>query len=270
MRDVGLVNVDEPFANLLTQGMVLKDGAKMSKSKGNTVDPQHLIEEFGADTARLFIMFAAPPQQSLEWSDAAVEGAFRFLRRLWRMVFDHVQLGPTLPLDVQSLNEKQKILRRTTHELIQKVSDDMGHRFTFNTAIAGVMEMLNAVSKFDDHSEQGRAVSHEALNAAVILLSPIVPHICHELWQHLNPGTAPILEQAWPMADAAAMVRDQIELVVQVNGKLRGRVSVPADADRNEVEKTAMADENVKRYVEGKAIVKVIVVPGKLVNIVVK
>lgn len=270
MRDAGLVTIDEPFANLLTQGMVLKDGAKMSKSKGNTVDPQNLIEEFGADTARLFIMFAAPPQQSLEWSDTAVEGAFRFLRRLWRMVFDHVQLGATEPLAVNALDEKQKILRRHTHELIQKVSDDMGNRFTFNTAIAGVMEMLNAVSKFDDHSEQGRAVSHEALNAAVILLSPIVPHICHELWQHLNPSAGSILEQPWPVADAAAMVRDQIDLVVQVNGKLRGRVSVPADADRNEVEKTAMADENVKRYVEGSAIVKVIVVPGKLVNIVVK
>ncbi len=270
MRDVGLVNVDEPFANLLTQGMVLKDGSKMSKSKGNTVDPQQLIDEYGADTARLFIMFAAPPEQSLEWSDAGVEGAFRFLRRLWRMVFDHIQLGATAPLIASSLDEKQKILRRHTHEMIQKISDDMGRRFTFNTAIAAVMEMLNAISKFDDHSEQGRAVIQEALSAAVILLSPIVPHICHVLWQNLNPDTSGLLDQSWPQADSAALVRDQIELVVQVNGKLRGRINVPADADRNEVEKTAMHDANVKRFIEGQAIVKVIVVPGKLVNIVVK
>jgi len=270
MRDAGLIKVDEPFANLLTQGMVLKDGSKMSKSKGNTVDPQQLIDEYGADTARLFIMFAAPPEQSLEWSDAGVEGAFRFLRRLWRMVFDHVTLGATQPLNTAGLDEKQKILRRHTHEMIQKISDDMGRRFTFNTAIAAVMEMLNAISKFDDRSEQGRAVVQEALSAAVLLLSPIVPHICHVLWQYLNPAAGLILDQSWPQADTDALVRDQIELVVQVNGKLRGRVFVPADADRNEVEKTAMDDENVKRFTEGNAIVKVIVVPGKLVNIVVK
>ena len=270
MRDAGLLKNDEPFSNLLTQGMVLKDGSKMSKSKGNTVDPQALIEQYGADTARLFIMFAAPPEQSLEWSDSAVEGAFRFLRRVWRMVYDHLQLGTAPALIVSALNDKQKAVRRHTHATIQKFSDDVGRRFTFNTAIAAVMELLNVLSKSDDRSEQGRAVMQEALEAIVLLLSPIVPHICHYLWLTLRPDAKPVIDMAWPKADPQALVRDSIELVVQVNGKLRGRVTVPADADRNEVEAAAMADENVKRFLEGLAIVKVIVVPGKLVNIVVK
>jgi leucyl-tRNA synthetase len=270
MRDAGLTEFDEPFTNLLTQGMVLKDGAKMSKSKGNTVDPQALIEQYGADTARLFIMFAAPPEQSLEWSDSAVEGAFRFLRRVWRLVFEHVQQAAAPALQIDMLDDKQKVLRRHTHATIQKFSDDVGRRFTFNTAIASVMELLNVLSKFDARSEQDRAVMQEALEAIVLLLSPIVPHICHALWQHLRPDAGPVIDMAWPTADPQALVRDSIELVVQVNGKLRGRVTVPADADRNEVETAAMADANVQRFVEGMAIVKVIVVPGKLVNIVVK
>ena len=270
MRDVGLLKVDEPFANLLTQGMVLKDGAKMSKSKGNTVDPQSLIEEYGADTARLFIMFASPPEQSLEWSDSGVEGAFRFLRRVWRLVYDHVQRGEAPALNTAALSDKQKAVRRQVHETIQKFSDDVGRRFTFNTAIASVMELTNTLNKFDDHSEQGRAIMQEALTSSVLLLSPIVPHITHYLWQKLLPGTQPVIDMPWPVADQSALTRDSIELVVQVNGKLRGRVVVPADADRNEVEEKALADENVKRFVDGNVIVKVIVVPGKLVNIVVK
>ena len=315
MRDVGLINADEPFSNLLTQGMVvaptfyrdtgdgkkayfspaevyinldergraqtatlkqdnkpviLGNNEKMSKSKNNGVDPQELIKQYGADTARLFIMFAAPPDQSLEWSDSGVEGAFRFLRRVWRQVYDHVQVGTAAALQTEALNDKQKIIRRHTHATIQKCSDDVGRRFTFNTAIASVMELLNVLSKFDDQSEQGRAVMQEALEAIVLLLSPIVPHICHSLWQQLRPEAKPVIDMAWPQVDAQALVRDSIELVVQVNGKLRGRVTVPADADRNEVEAAAMADDNVKRFVEGLAVVKVIVVPGKLVNIVVK
>ena len=270
MRDAGLLKVDEPFTNLLTQGMVLKDGTKMSKSKGNTVDPQALIEQYGADTARLFIMFAAPPEQSLEWSDSAVEGAFRFLRRVWRQVYDHLQRGAAPALQIEALSDKQKILRRHTHATIQKFSDDVGRRFTFNTAIASVMELLNVLSKFDDASEQGRAVMQEALEAIALLLSPIVPHVCHSLWQQLRPDTKPVIDMAWPQADSQALVRDSIELVVQVNGKLRGRVTVPTDADRNEVEAAALADDNVKRFVAGQAVAKVIVVPGKLVNIVVK
>jgi leucyl-tRNA synthetase len=250
--------------------MVLKDGAKMSKSKGNTVDPQALIEEYGADTARLFIMFAAPPDQSLEWSDSGVEGSFRFLRRLWRLVYDHVERGTPPSLNVAVLDDRQKVLRRQVHETIQKCSDDIGRRFTFNTAIAAVMELTNTLNKFEDHSEQGRAVMQEALVSCVLLLAPIVPHITHHLWQQLRPEEEPVIDIAWPAVDESALARDSIELVVQVNGKLRGRVEVPADAGRDEVEKQALADENVKRFVEGNVIVKVIVVPGKLVNIVVK
>ncbi len=270
MRDLGLVNNDEPFANLLTQGMVLKNGTKMSKSKGNTVDPQQLIERYGADTARLFIMFAAPPEQSLEWSDTAVEGSFRFLRRLWRVVFDHIQLGPTIELDVNQLSDKQKALRRQLHATIKKISDDIGRRFTFNTAIAAVMELMNNIGKFDDRSEMSRAILQEAFESIILMLSPIVPHFCHNVWSELSPGSVSIEDQAWPVFDELALLRDELEVIVQVNGKLRGRINIPADADRNEVEKTAMADDNVKRFVEGLAIVKVIVVPGRLVNIVVK
>ena len=270
MRDLGLIKTNEPFKNLLTQGMVLKDGSKMSKSKGNTVDPQRLIERYGADTARLFIMFAAPPEQSLEWSDTAVEGAFRFLRRIWKMAFDHIQLGPVVELDVTSLDDKQKVLRRQLHETIKKISDDMGRRFTFNTAIAAVMELMNTIGKFEDRGKQSRAILQEALEAILLMLSPIVPHFSHNLWQELCPGTDAVVDQPWPAADEEAMQRDELELVVQVNGKLRGRISVPADADRNEVEEMALADKNVQRFVDGKAIVKVIVVPARLVNIVVR
>ncbi|MGD8782792.1 MAG: leucine--tRNA ligase [Thioalkalispiraceae bacterium] len=270
MRDIGLIKNAEPFSNLLTQGMVLKDGSKMSKSKGNTVDPQELIERYGADTARLFIMFAAPPEQSLEWSDAAVEGAFRFLRRVWRAVYEHIQEGEVVELDVAILNDKQKALRRQLHETIRKISDDVGRRFTFNTAIAAVMELMNAMGKFEDRSEQSRAVLREAYEAILLMLAPIVPHFTHGLWQELCPECDAIVDQSWPVVDEAALQRDQIQMVVQVNGKLRGQIDLPADADRNEVEKIALDNDNVKKFVEGKAIVKVIVVPGKLVNIVVK
>lgn len=269
MRDVGLTNNDEPFENLLTQGMVLKDGTKMSKSKGNTVDPQGLIEQYGADTARLFMMFAAPPEQSLEWSDAGVEGASRFLKRLWRQVYDHVEAGDVAALDLTALNDGQKTLRRQTHETIAKVGDDVGRRFTFNTAIASVMELINAIAKFKDDSEQGRAVMQESLQSIVLLLSPIVPHITHELWKILGQ-TGLLLEQAWPKVDESALVKDSIQIIVQVNGKLRSRIEVPASADKAEIETAAVTDENVKRFTEDKQVVKVIVVPGKLVNIVVR
>jgi len=268
MRDVGLVKNDEPFSNLLTQGMVLKDGAKMSKSKGNTVDPQALIETYGADTARLFMMFAAPPEQSLEWSDSGVDGASRFLKRLWRIVHEHIQAGETVDLNVADLNTDQKALRRVTHLTIQKVTDDINRRYTFNTAIAAVMELLNAISKFTDGSEQGRAIKQEALQAAVLLLSPIVPHITHNLWQVLGDDRA-IINANWPEYDENALVSDSIELSVQVNGKMRARIEVPADADKASIEAIAMASENVQRNIEGKQIKRVIVVPGRLVNIVV-
>ncbi len=269
MRDAGLTRNDEPFENLLTQGMVLKDGAKMSKSKGNTVDPQGLIDQYGADTARLFMMFAAPPEQSLEWSDAGVEGASRFLKRLWRLVHEHVAAGEVAALDSAQLNDGQKALRRQTHETIAKVSDDIGRRYTFNTAIAAVMELINAIGKFSDDSAQGRAVKQESLQTVVLLLSPIVPHITHVLWQKLGNDSL-LLQQPWPTADEAALKKDALQIIVQVNGKLRSRIEVAASASKDEIEQAAQDDANVKRFTEGKQVVKVIVVPGKLVNIVVK
>ena len=268
MRDEGLTDVSEPFTNLLTQGMVLKDGAKMSKNKGNTVDPQELIARYGADTVRLFMMFAAPPEQSLEWSDDGVQGSYRFLKRFWHAVVDHAEAGPAAPLDAASLDDSQKELRRKTHQTIAKIGDDLGRRNSFNTAVAAAMELLNAINKFEDASEAGRAVEREALEAVVVMLSPMTPHICHALWQQLGHATA-LIDQAWPEFDETALELDMIELVVQVNGKLRGRVSVPADADKAAIETLAVADENVQRFVEGKDIRKVIVVPGRLVNIVV-
>ncbi|RAH37327.1 leucine--tRNA ligase [Halomonas sp. SL1] len=313
MRDFGLVQSDEPFQRLLTQGMVIAetfyrpeanggkewfnpadvsvqrddkgrplsavleaDGQpvemggieKMSKSKNNGVDPQAMIDRFGADTVRLFMMFAAPPEQSLEWSDSGVEGAHRFLKRLWRMVAEHVEAGTPGELDVDALNDDQRELRRKTHETIQKASDDIGRRTTFNTAIAAVMELTNAIGKFEDESPLGLAVSREAVEACVLLLAPITPHACHALWAELGHDE-PAIDARWPTVDASALARDTIELVVQVNGKLRARLEVPAEADKAAIEAQAMAAENVQRHLEGKTVRKVIVVPGKLVNIVV-
>ena len=268
MRDFGLSAADEPFTNLLTQGMVLKDGAKMSKNKGNTVDPQELIDRYGADTVRLFMMFAAPPEQALEWSDEGVQGASRFLKRFWSAVQAHAAGGEVAGLDVSALNDDEKALRRKTHQTIAKVSDDIGRRYTFNTAIAASMELLNAVNKLDGGSAQGREVEREALDAIVLMLSPIVPHICHELWSALGHDTAPV-DQPWPAFDESALAQDTVEIVVQVNGKLRGRISAPADADKNRVAELALADDNVQRFVAGKDVRKTIVVPGRLVNIVV-
>ncbi|NWO11647.1 leucine--tRNA ligase [Chromohalobacter salexigens] len=312
MRDFGLVESDEPFQRLLTQGMVIaetfyrhnangskdwfnpadvdvkrddksrpisavlrEDGQpvemggieKMSKSKNNGVDPQSMIDRFGADTVRLFMMFAAPPEQSLEWSDSGVEGAHRFLKRLWKLVADHLDAGTPAALDVAALDDDQKTLRRKTHETIAKASDDIGRRTTFNTAIAAVMELVNAVGRFEDTSPQGLAVTREALEDCVLILAPIVPHASHALWQALGHET-PVIDADWPVADEAAMVKDSVELAVQVNGKLRARLEVPAAADKAAVEAQALEAENVRRHTEGKTVRKVIVVPGKLVNIV--
>jgi len=268
MRDEGLTDVSEPFTNLLTQGMVLKDGAKMSKAKGNTVDPQELIDRYGADTVRLFMMFAAPPEQSLEWSDDGVQGSFRFLKRFWTAVVDHAAAGAVEAFDADELNAAQKDLRRKTHQTIAKISDDLSRRHSFNTVVAASMELLNAINKFADDSATGHAIVREALHAVVLMLSPMVPHICHVLWRELGHESA-LIDQTWPEVDSSALELDLIELVVQVNGKLRGRVSIEADADRESVEARALADENVQRFIAGKDIRKVIVVPGKLVNIVV-
>ncbi len=312
LRDAGLVESDEPFANLLTQGMVLaetfyrrdesgathwyspadvdivrdekggisqailrEDGqpveiggiTKMSKSKNNGIDPQLMIDRYGADTVRLFMMFASPPDQSLEWSDSGVEGANRFLRRLWRVVSEHVNAGAVAALDIDSLDDGLKKLRSKTHQTIAKVSDDIGRRYTFNTAIAACMELINEISKVSDDSDAARAVRHEALEAVVLMLSPIVPHITHALWQLLGHDEA-IVDASWPQADEQALVQDTIEMVFQVNGKVRGKVEVPVDLPREEVEKLALANPNVQKFTDGKQVRKVIVVPGRLVNIV--
>jgi leucyl-tRNA synthetase len=266
LRDEGLSAADEPFTNLLTQGMVLKDGAKMSKAKGNTVDPQELIARFGADTVRLFMMSAAPPEQSLEWSDDGVQGAYRFLKRFWHSVAQHCAEGSVE--SVGDFNDAQKDLRRKTHQTIAKVSDDIGRRYKFNTAIAASMELLNAVSRFEDASSAGRAVVQEALESIVLLLAPIVPHICHTLWGQLGHEES-LLAANWPDVDDEALEQELIEVVVQVNGKLRGRISVAFDADEDEIRELALNDENVQRFIAEKAVRKVIVVPGKLVSVVV-
>ncbi|MFT7300558.1 MAG: leucyl-tRNA synthetase [Porticoccus sp.] len=267
MRDEGLLNSDEPFTKLLCQGMVLKDGTKMSKSKGNTVDPQALIKQYGADTVRLFTMFAAPPEQSLEWNDSAVDGAHRFLRKLWKAVHLHLQTEGSITLDASGLNQKQQDLRRKTHETIAKVSDDFGRRQTFNTAIAAVMELLNELGKSDREIPNGLAVEREALKTAVLVLSPIVPHICSALWQELGLGDN-LLNAPWPQVDKSALVKTTIQLAVQVNGKLRAQIDVPANASKEDIELVAQDNENVQRFTEGLTIRKVIVVPSKLVNIV--
>ena len=313
MRDLGLTQLDEPFTNLLTQGMVLNEiyfrkpasgrvvyynpadvdvqlddkGARigavlradgqpvesggigtMSKSKGNGVDPQALVEQYGADTARLFMMFAAPPEQSLEWSDEGVEGAFRFMKRLWKAVHQHVSQGPATALDRQALTTEQRDLRRQVHETLRKVSHDIGTRRTFNTAIAAVMELMNSLARFDDRTPQGRAVMQEALEIVVLALQPVVPHACHALWRELGHERA-VVDERWPEVDSAALARDSIEVVVQVNGKLRGRVTVPADADEAQVREAALADANVQKFMEGKPVRKFVYVPGKLANVVV-
>ncbi|ABI55754.1 leucine--tRNA ligase [Alkalilimnicola ehrlichii MLHE-1] len=314
MRDEGLLQSDEPFRNLLTQGMVIAetyyrergDGGKdwynpaevtvqrdergrpvsavleddgepvvmgaiekMSKSKNNGVDPQALIDRYGADTVRLYTMFAAPPDQSLEWSDSAVEGAYRFLRRYYGLVRDHVAAGPVPALDVASLDDAARDLRRKVHETIAKASDDVGRRYTFNTAIAAVMELCNALGKAAANEPSGaaRAVLQEGLEAATLILAPIAPHVTHVCWQALGHDEA-VIDARWPAVDESALTRDTIELVVQVNGKLRSRLQLPADADKAAAEAAALADEKVQRFTEGKTVRKVIVVPGKLVNIV--
>jgi leucyl-tRNA synthetase len=269
MRDEGLLQCDEPFKKLLCQGMVLKDGSKMSKSKGNTVDPQELIERYGADTVRLFIMFAAPPEQSLEWSDSGVEGAHRFLKRLWKLVHQHAQSGTAPALDVAALDNAQRDLRRKTHETIAKVSDDYSRRLTFNTAIAAVMELSNEIGKAGDRTGQNLAVEREALQAAVLLLAPIVPHICHTLWRELGHGET-LLQAAWPTVDASALQRSTIELAVQVNGKVRGQIIVAVDADHDAIIALALAQENIQKFVAGKTIAMSKVIPGKLVTFAVK
>jgi leucyl-tRNA synthetase len=269
MRDVGLIKSDEPFTNLLTQGMVLKDGSKMSKSKGNTVDPQELIDTYGADTARLFMMFAAPPDQSLEWADSGVEGASRFLKRLWKACYEHVSLGEIKAYSQGELSTELKQLRLQLHQTIEKVGDDYGRRHSFNTAISSVMELMNALAKIEGTDETTRSVRQEVLQNVSLLLSPIVPHICQTLWAELKPNSH-ILDAGWPIADKAAMVQDSIEYVVQVNGKLRGNLSVPRETEKAAIEALSIEQDFVTKFlVDGASVRKIIVVPNKLVNVVI-
>lgn len=258
-------------ATLIEDGQSVTVGniEKMSKSKNNGVDPQKLIDNYGADTVRLFAMFASPPDQSLEWKDTGVEGMNRFLKRLWRAVHQSVssEFGRVM-IDTAALSEDEKSLRRKTHETIRKVSDDVGRRYTFNTAIAAIMELLNDVGRLNVKGNMGQAVVNEALESIVLMLSPITPHVCHSLWNELGK-TGAVVEQSWPTFDESAMTRDSIELVVQVNGKLRAKLKVAADADKQTCEELALQDEHVLRHTAGKTVRKVIVVPGKLVNIVV-
>jgi len=311
LRDEGLIDSDEPFTNLLTQGMVVaetyyredglkkeyyapadvevsRDGKgkvasatlkadgrpvvvgaieKMSKSKNNGIDPQAMIERYGADTVRLYMMETSPPEQMLEWSDSAVEGASRFLRRLWRTVHEHLQDDPPASLEDAALNEDQRDLRRRIHATIRKVSDDVGRCYKFNTAVAACRELLNALAEAADHSPQGRALTREALDTVVLMLAPVVPHICHSLWRALGHATA-VIDAPWPVADATALVRDEVDVVVQVNGKLRGRIRVATDAGEEAVKLAALGVENVARFVADRPIRKLVYVPGRLLNIV--
>ncbi len=313
LRDLGLVNGDEPFKNLLTQGMVLAetfyrqnpngskdwyspmdidvvkdakgnllratykgDGReveyggieKMSKSKNNGIDPDPIINRFGADTARLFIMFAAPPELTLEWTESGVEGSNRFIRRLWRMVFEHQQYGIVARYTSGELTPEQKKLRTQLHQTIAKVTNDMGVRKQFNTAIAAIMELLNSYSKVAFTGENGRALSQEVLEAVVIMLSPIIPHVCDALWNELRPESE-LLEQAWLVVDESALDVDEVEMVIQVNGKLRGKIMVAKSLTKDEIEAMAKENANVQKFIEGQAIKKMVVVPNKLINIVV-
>jgi leucyl-tRNA synthetase len=270
MRDEGLISGDEPFKNLLTQGMVLKDGAKMSKSKGNTVDPQGIIDQYGADTARLFIMYAAPPEQSLEWSDSGVEGQHKFLKRLWNTVTEHVESGLAGELQVEQLDKEAKKLHHKLHVTIASVADDIGRRHTFNTAIAKIRELINLMDKLSEllqQSEAGRSLKQNVLENVILMLSPIVPHITHQLWQLLGHETA-VINERWPEIDELALVEETIQYVVQVNGKLRDKLEVSTDTDKDTIQQLALETPGAVRNTEGKTVRKVIVVPGKLVNIV--
>ena len=267
LRDLGLIKHTEPFKNLLTQGMVLKNGTKMSKSKGNTVDPQSLIDQFGADTARLFIMFAAPPEQSLEWSDSGVEGANRFLKRLWKTVYDHLAKGKIEPYKEGDLTPKTKNLRFELHQTIEKITDDIQRRHSFNTAISSVMELMNTYAKVEGEDDLTLSVKQEVIQNVILLLNPFVPHICHALWSEVFNTS--IDQESWPIADPKALIKNEYAMVIQVNGKLRGNMLVSADLAQKDIERKALENEDVKRFIDNEnTIKKIIFVPKKLINIV--
>ena len=273
LRDAGLVDYDEPFSNLLTQGMVIKDGAKMSKSLGNVVSPEEILSKYGADTARLFILFAAPPERELEWSDQGVEGSFRFLNRIWRIVqaFEAVLAQKVTEYDHSNLSEADKDLRRVLHGSIKKVTNDIETRFNFNTAISTMMELVNALYAYKEAAKEPNAgLVYEAISDLIKMMSPFVPHITEELWRGAIDANSSVHEQSWPECDEEALKVDNVEIVLQVNGKVRGRLNVPAEATKEELEKIAMADANVQAHIGDATVRKVICVPGRLVNIVAK
>ena len=273
LRDAGLVDYDEPFSNLLTQGMVIKDGAKMSKSLGNVVSPEEILSKYGADTARLFILFAAPPERELEWSDQGVEGSFRFLNRIWRIVqaFEAVLAQKVTEYDHSNLSEADKDLRRVLHGSIKKVTNDIETRFNFNTAISTMMELVNALYAYKEATKEPNAgLVYEAISDLIKMMSPFVPHITEELWRGAIDANSSVHEQSWPECDEEALKVDNVEIVLQVNGKVRGRLTVPAEATKEELEKIAMADANVQAHIGDATVRKVICVPGRLVNIVAK
>lgn len=273
LRDAGLVDYDEPFSNLLTQGMVIKDGAKMSKSLGNVVSPEEILSKYGADTARLFILFAAPPERELEWSDQGVEGSFRFLNRIWRIVqaFEAVLAQKVTEYDHSNLNEADKDLRRVLHSSIKKVTNDIETRFNFNTAISTMMELVNALYAYKEAAkEPNSGLIYEAISDLIKMMSPFVPHITEELWRGAIDANSSVHEQSWPECDEEALKVDNVEIVLQVNGKVRGRLTVPAEATKEELEKIAMADANVQAHIGDATVRKIICVPGRLVNIVAK
>lgn len=273
LRDAGLVDYDEPFSNLLTQGMVIKDGAKMSKSLGNVVSPEEILSKYGADTARLFILFAAPPERELEWSDQGVEGSFRFLNRIWRIVqaFEAVLAQKVTEYDHSNLTEADKDLRRVLHNSIKKVTSDIEIRFNFNTAISTMMELVNALYAYKEAAKEPNAgLVYEAISDLIKMMSPFVPHITEELWRGAIDANSSVHEQSWPECDEEALKVDNVEIVLQVNGKVRGRLTVPAEVTKEELEKIAMADANVQAHIGDATVRKVICVPGRLVNIVAK
>ena len=268
LYDLGLVSVEEPFQNLLTQGMVIKDGAKMSKSLGNVVSPAEIIEKYGADTARLFILFAAPPERELDWSDRGVEGSFRFLNRVYRMVYEFIQKGDNCPGEFEIKNDADRKLAYTLNYTIKKVGDDIDERFNFNTAISAIMELVNEMYKYRD-GEINAPLYSTAIRTLVILLAPFVPHITEEMWEMLGyEGRA--FGQPWPSYDEDALVKDTIEIVVQINGKNKAKINIPGDASREDMLQIAAEDETIRGLTEGKNVVKTIAVPGRLINLVVK
>jgi leucyl-tRNA synthetase len=271
LHDINMLSCDEPFTNLLTQGMVLKDGSKMSKSKGNVVSPEEIINSYGADTARLFILFASPPERDLEWSDQGVEGSYRFLNRVWRLVTGCAEdiKGVSLPEHFAELEPEARKIRFKTHATIKKVSEDIQERFNFNTAISAIMELSNMLYAYREQADQDLAVLKEALDNLIILLSPFSPHICEELW-HFCGHSDSICHQSWPHYDEVALVQDEVEIAIQISGKVRERLMVPTGIAPTDLETLALTQPKIQELTSGKNIIKIIVVPGKLVNIVVR